>query len=176
MPSNASRVQPLLERRRAVDGRFGRCVGCSQVQVFCGRCAAVRARCGSCAAPRRLARHRVANRAYGRSPAGRAAGRRRQADFRARRREGVTDGSLTENLTSSTTSKPSLSVVEAARTEESPSHESAVSSLGPGLHLAIGVVRCACCGCVLSGRVRPSERSPVRRSRRPRQSVFIGPP
>lgn len=159
-----------------MDGRFGRCAGCGQVQAFCGPCASVRARCASCAVPRRLALHRRANRAYSRSAAGRASGRERQARFRAGRRGGVTDGALTEESPSSTTSLPSVSVVEAARTEELSSDESAIASLPCRLAPPIGVARCVRCGRVLSGRVRPSERSPERRRRRPRQSTYVQPP
>ena len=54
--------------------------------------------------------------------------------------------------------------MEAARTEEPSPHESAI----PRVHPPIGVVRCARCRRVLSGRVRPSERGPERRRRRPR--------
>jgi hypothetical protein len=61
---------------------------------------------------------------------------------------------------------PSSSAVEAARTEEIPTDESSEAKVPK----RIAVVQCASCGRVLSGRVRPSERSPERhrRRRRPR--------
>lgn len=183
MPSNASRVQPLLERRPRVDGRFGRCKGCGAMKVFCGRCASVGARCESCAACHRRGEHRMANQEYGRSELGRASGKKRQARFRARHRGdrgGVTDAFSTEESRSSTTSLASRSVVEAALPEDLPPHDTALPSLPRALpplgasplrasRPPLGVVRCARCRCVLSGRVRPSERSPAsRRRRRPR--------
>ena len=162
MPLCASGVQPLPGSGR-VDGRFGSCGGCVRVLVFCGVCASVRARCGPCASERRRARHRKANRAYGRSPGGRASGRARQSRFRALRGGRVTDAISTEGSASPMPSSPSSSAVEAARIEEIPTDESSE----PKLPRRIAVVRCASCGRVLSGRVRPSERSPERR-RRPR--------
>jgi hypothetical protein len=155
-----------------VDGRFGRCGGCEEVKVFCGACASVGARCAPCSVERRRARHREANRAYGRSPGGRASGRVRQARFRSRRRGGVTDAISTQGSPPPTSSSPSSSAVEAARTEEVCSDESTVPKSDRG----IAVVRCASCGRVLSGRTRPSERSPERRRRRPRVPGLVRGP
>jgi hypothetical protein len=163
MPLCASGVQPLRGSGR-VDGKFGRCGGCVRVLVFCGVCASVRARCGPCATERRRAGHRKANREYGRSPGGRASGRARQSRFRARRGGRVTDAISTEESAAPMPSSPSSSAVETARTEESPTDESSE----PKLPSRIAVAQCASCGRVLSGRVRPSERSPERRHRRPR--------
>ncbi len=61
---------------------------------------------------------------------------------------------------------------KAARTEEPSPHESAI----PRVHPPIGVVRCSRCRRVLSGRVRPSERSPERRRRRPRLPTYARAP
>lgn len=146
-----------------MDGRFGRCGGCEEIKVFCGGCASVGARCASCSGERRRALHRVANRAYGKSPLGRASGRERQARFRAVDRERVTDAISTEGSPAASSSSPPSSAMEAARTEEVFSNEPSV----PTSDRRIAVVRCACCGRVLSGRVQPSERSP-RLRRRPR--------
>ena len=155
-----------------MDGRFGRCLGCGEVVVFCGVCASVKARCDACAGQRRRARHREANRAYSRSPRGRASGRERQARFRAARRARVTDAISTEAVPPSMPSLPSTSAVEAPVTEEVSFHASGEFKK----HQSIAVVRCACCGRVLSGRVRPSERSPARRRRRPRLPMLARPP
>jgi hypothetical protein len=165
VPSNAPGVQPSLRGRLAVDGRFGRCVGCSEVKVFCGGCASVAAKCAPCAGSRRRLKHRVANRAYSRSPLGRASGRRRQASFRGRQQANVTDAISTQESTSSTTSVLPTSVTEAARPEVLSPHESSI----PSVKTSVDVLRCARCRRVLSGRVRPSERSPERqRPRAPR--------
>jgi hypothetical protein len=150
---------PAPPRSGRVDGRFGRCGGCVRVLVFCGVCASVRARCRPCAAERRRAGHREANRVYGRSPGGQASGRRRQARFRAGRGARVTDAISTQGSPPPMPSSPSSSVEEATRIEEIPTDESSE----PKLPRHIAVVRCAGCGRALSGRVRPSERSPARR-------------
>ncbi len=154
------------------DGRFGRCVGCSAVKVFCGGCASLKARCVLCAGARRRALHRVANRAYGRSPLGLASGKRRQASFRVRREAAVTDAISTEGSPSSMTSMPPTSVTEVARAEDVSPHESDISKI----RVHIEVVRCARCHRVLTGRVRPSERSPDRRRRRPRLPTVVRAP
>ena len=162
-----------VRERQSVDGRFGRCGGCSGVFVFCGGCASVKARCGACARERRLALHRESNQEYGRTPGGRASGRRRQARFRAAREGAVTDAISTEESSGSTSSSPSSSTGEGARTEEVSADESSESKV----ERSIAVVRCAGCGRVLSGRVRPSERSPERhRGRRPRTPVLASGP
>jgi hypothetical protein len=151
-----------------VDGRFGRCQGCGEVVVLCGVCASVRARCGACAEQRRRVLHRQANRRYGRSPDGRASGRVRQARWRAVHRGGVTDVLSTEAVPGSTpVTSPSCSEVEASRGEEVVADETQ-SRPSPSAR-TIANLRCARCGRVLSGRVRPSERSPERHRRRPRQ-------
>ena len=84
--------------RSEVDGRFGRCVGCAVVVEVC---ASVHARCVMCARQRRREKRRAANQRWARTPAGRASGRRRQADHRARRRR-VTDPISTEAAPSPT--------------------------------------------------------------------------
>lgn len=154
--------------RSEVDGRFGRCVGCAVVVVFCEVCASVHARCVTCARQRRREIQRAANRRWGTSPAGRASGRRRQADFRARRRRRVTDPISTETARPPTSLAAPSSAVEPARPEEG----SRASSLRSFRH-PIQAMQCARCGRVLSGRVQPSERSAPRRpsSRRPRHAA-----
>lgn len=150
--------------RSDVDGRFGRCLGCVRVVVFCEVCSSVRARCRACAALRRRETHRKANRRWSTSSAGRASGRRRQAKFRARRQR-VTDPISTQEPASPTLAPASSSAVEPTQPEEG-SHASSLRSF----RHPIGVAHCACCGRALSGRVQPSERTvPRRRStRRPR--------
>lgn len=156
-----------------MDGRFGRCQGCSSVRAFCGVCASVKARCKPCAKQRRLELHRKANRLYSTSPAGRAAGKARQKRSRTARRGPVTDAISTQELTPETTaSSPSSSIVEAPRTKEVVPHDSQPDSRPHSQSQShphcqpIAVRRCARCGRVLSGRMRPSERSPERRRRR----------
>ena len=110
-----------------MDGRFGRCVGCEEVKVFCCGCASVGARCDPCSAERRRWRHREANRTYSQSARGRASGRRRQARFRALRRGDVTDTISTEEPPPPTSPSPSASI-EATRTKEVSTHESTLET------------------------------------------------
>ena len=155
---------PSVRERRTV-GRTIRAVrGLRRGLGVLRRMRILGARCGGCAAERRRDLHRRANRVYGRSPQGRATGRARQARFRAARRGLVTDAISTEESPSPTSSLPSSSTVEATRTEEVLPDESQDPKLPPSL----GAARCARCGRALSGRVRPSERSPPRGGRRPR--------
>ncbi len=145
-----------------MDGRFGRCVVCGEVHVFCGSCAAVGACCVDCAPGRRRAQNRRRNRAWSRTPQGRRSNRHRQARFRDDRSR-VTDAILPQAPSASTSPSPSSSTLE-------PTREKA--SVGDGPERierdrrsgAIGVMRCARCGRVLSGRVRPSEWIPPKRT------------
>ena len=158
-----------VEERGALDGQFGRCVGCGGVHVFCRSCAAVGASCVACADAVRRAHHRRRNRAWSKTPAGVASNLRRQARSRARRRR-VTDATLSEEVPASTSPSPSSSASEPARekvtAEDGSERDDGVRGRG-----GIGVVRCARCGRTLSGRTRPSEWTPPRRSavRAPRQ-------
>lgn len=153
--------------RSEVDGRFGRCLGCAVVVVFCEACASVHARCVACARQRRRETRRAANRWWARSPAGRASGRRRQAGHRARRRR-VTDPISTEAASPPTSLSAPSSEVEPARPEEGSR-----ASSRRAIHHPILEFQCARCGRALSGRVQPSERSAPRRrsSRRARQAA-----
>lgn len=166
----AAPVQRLQQERR-VDGRFGRCRGCDQVLVFCGPCASVAARCGDCADARRREAHRRANRAYARTTQGVASNRARQARRRRRmalNRRPVTDTISTEAPAPPTPPSPSSSEVEPTRDTEVPLHESPNRS-EDRCAIAGEASRCARCGRVLSGRVRPSEWTPPRRGLRQRK-------
>jgi hypothetical protein len=157
------------EERRRVDGRFGRCRGCGRVHVFCGPCASVGACCGACSGSLRRGAHRRANRRYSRTEKGRASNRARQARRRgqlALARQRVTDTLSTEERASRTPPAPSSSSVEPTRDTEVSTH--GPSNRASGHRPAGEVARCARCGRVLSGRVRPSEWTPPRRSRRRR--------
>jgi hypothetical protein len=164
----AARVQPSGMERRRVDGRFGRCRGCGQVHVFCGPCASVGACCSCCAKERRREAHRRANRAYVKTPRGILSNRLRQDRRRERaalNRKRVTDTISTQDPAPPTPPLPSSSEVEPARDTEVSTDE--ISNRAEDRWPAAGqAVRCARCGRVLSGRVRPSEWIPPRRARR----------
>jgi hypothetical protein len=158
------------EQERRVDGRFGRCRGCGQVHVFCGPCASVGAWCRGCTAGRRVESHRRANRVYARTPKGVASNRDRQRRRRGRNalnRRGVTDTISTEEPAGPTSPSPSSSEAEPTRETEVSTHESSdrEENRPPA---AAEAMRCARCGRVLSGRVRPSEWIPPRRPERRR--------
>ena len=142
-----------------MDGRFGRCRGCERMLVLCGPCASVRACCAGCAAERGREAHRLANRAYARTPKGMASNRARQARWRERRalnRRHVTDTTSTEERAAPTPPAPSSSEVEPARKTEVSTHEA--SNRAEDRRPPAGEAeRCARCGRVLSGHVRPSE-------------------
>jgi hypothetical protein len=165
---SAVRVQPLRVERR-VDGRFGRCRGCEQVLIFCGPCASVGAYCAGCAQEPRRQAHRRANQAYARTPKGRASNRARQERWRGRRalnRRHVTDTISTDARPPLTPPSPSSSAMEPARDKEVSTHEA--SNRAEDRRPACRAGRCARCGRVLSGRVRPSEWTPPRRACRSR--------
>jgi hypothetical protein len=178
--AGGSRRPAAPSRSGALDGRFGRCRGCGQVHVFCGPCASVGACCRGCAAGRRVESHRRANRVYTRTLKGVAANRERQRRRRGRNalnRRGVTDTISTEDRAAPTPPSPSSSEVEPTRDTEVSSHEASnrEESRQP---VAGDAVRCARCGRVLSGRVRPSEWIPPRqrgRRRAARQPRARGP-
>ena len=158
------------EQERRVDGRFGRCRGCRRVLVLCGPCASVGASCAGCASERQRASHRRRNAVYARTLEGVASNRRRQVRWRARRalnRSHVTDTISTEGPAAPTPPSPSSSAVEPTRDTEVSTHEA--SDREENRRPAAGqAVRCARCGRVLSGRVRPSEWIPARRPGRQR--------
>lgn len=160
--SIGAHVQPFRGGGGALDGRWGRCVVCGEVHAFCGSCAALGACCLGCAPERRRAKNRHRNRAWSRTPKGRRSNRHRQARSREKRRR-VTDAILPEALSAPTPPSPLSSTSE-------PTREKA--SVGDGTERigrerrgdAASVMRCARCGRVLSGRVRPSEWTPPRRT------------
>ena len=147
-----------------MDGRFGRCVGCGEVHAFCGSCAAVGACCLACSAERRREGNRRRNGAWSKTEKGRASNKRRQARFRADRRR-VTDATLPEASPSSTSPSPSSSAEEPTR-EKASVEDGRIDRAKRRRQAArrYGVVRCARCGRVLSGRVRPSEWRRTRRA------------
>jgi hypothetical protein len=158
------------EQERRVDGRFGRCRGCRRVLVLCGPCASVGASCVGCADERQRESHRLRNAVWARTSAGMASNRRRHVDWRARRalnKSHVTDTISTEGPAAPTPPSPSSSAVEPTRDTEVSTHEA--SDREENRQPAAGqAVRCARCGRVLSGRVRPSEWIPPQRRGRER--------